>query len=260
MEPKKYIEIGGSVEKALVGEYKISPESVLKEAWTLTKTNKQPIISGLLLVLLIGMILSFFAFEYMGGAEAVIADPQKQWIINLLATVVLYPFIAGVEMMGVSHSVGIKTRTGFVFAFLKRSAFIALAAVIVSSLTSLGFYLILPGIYLTVALSLTIPLIIEKQMSPVQAIILSLKATRFEWFNLFKIYAMLFALLCLSILPWAFGVPSIIAMPLFCVAMLWLAPMFYNVKGILYREIFGIKMQVVSSDKGTQSPDSYFSA
>lgn len=259
MENKKFIEIGGNLEKAEKGDYKLDVVAIFKEGWQLTKTNKQAIVSGLMMILLLGIAFTLTASEYLGGMEEVLKDPQKQMSINLIATAILWPFVAGVEMMGISHAVGIKTRTGFIFAFLKRSAYTALAALIIASITSLGFYLILPGIYLAVALSLTIPLIVEKHMSPTAAIVMSLKATRFQWFNLFKIYSILMSLLIASFIPALLGVPAVFAMGIFIGAMIWLAPLFYNIKGILYREIFGVRMQVVNNNNGNK-PETYFSA
>ncbi|WP_371185347.1 hypothetical protein [Thalassotalea maritima] len=257
MTDKKIIHVGSTLEKAQRGEYTINVSKVLKEGWALTKVHKMPIVSGLMLVLLIGIFVSSVIIQYMGGVEAVQNDPQAQVLANLLATIIIWPFLAGIEMMGLSHAVGIKTRTGFVFAFLKRSAFVAIAALIISSLSSLGFMLILPGIYIAVAQSLTIPLLIEKNMSPMAAIIVAFKATRFQWLRIFQIYCVLFTLLLLALVPAFSGAPIVVSVPVLVIALVFLGPYFYNVKGILYREIFGISMQVVDNN-GKQ--DTYFSA
>ena len=257
MSEKKYIQIGSTPEKALSGEYKIDAKAILKEGWLLTKTTKQPILSGLLLIFSFGVLITLLLSESMGGLELVREDPQSQMIINIVVTLTLSPFIAGVEMMGISHAVGLKSKTGFVFQFLKRSAFVAIAALFISSLTSLGMYLIIPGIYLAVALSLAIPLIVEKGMSPTAAIVLSIKATRFQWLNMFKVYLALLAAAFVCILPFAIGVPPVIALVLMMIGVAFLAPWYYNVKGILYREIFGVTMQV---SPGSNDQDMYFSA
>ncbi|NMP15511.1 hypothetical protein [Thalassotalea sp. Y01] len=257
MSDKKIIHIGSTVEKAEQGDYTLDVASILKEGWAITKNHKTPIISGLLFVFFIAIIAVSVIASYLGGPENMMADPQANVIANMVLTVIIWPFLAGVEMMGVSHAVGIKTRTGFVFAFLKRSAFIALTAIIVWSLTSLGFALILPGIYIAIALSLTVPLLIEKNMTPIQAIILSFKATRFQWLRLLQIYSALFSLAIMSILPAVMGAPLLISLPIMVVALLLLAPYYYNVKGILYREIFGVSMQVVDNNG---RKDTYFSA
>lgn len=257
MQKKRFVQIGSTPEKAVQGDYSIDVRAILTEGWELTKTNKQPILVGLLFVLLIGVIVTLGAAQYMGGIELVMQDNQKQVILNLLATVIIWPFLAGVEMMGISHSVGIKTRSGFIFAFLKRSAFIALTALIIASITSIGFYLILPGIYLAIALSLTIPLIVEKNMSPMAAILLSLKATRFQWFKLFQIFGLFLLLAITSLLPFALALPPLIAMAIFMTCLFFLAPFYYNVKGVLYREIFGVRMEVIENKN---DKDIFFSA
>ncbi len=259
MSEKKYIQIGGSPDKAVQGDYTLNPNAILKEGWQLTASTKQPILLGLIMVILIGMVFSIITSSYLGGMEVVIQDANKQMVLNLVVTVVLWPFIAGIEMMGISHAIGIKTQANMIFSFLKRSAFIALGALIITSLTSLGFYLILPGIYLTVALSLTVPLIVEKRMSPTAAILLSIKATRFQFFKMLHIYLVLFSVLIAALLPGLLGLPAIISAVVFFVVMSYLAPMFYNVKGILYREIFGVKMLMVEK-QGDSPADSFFDA
>lgn len=272
MEKNKFIQVGGSIEKAVVGDYSLDVKAILTEGWGLTKTTKLPLLIALLIVLVIGMVFITIASGYMGGIEAIVEDPNKQLIINLFSTVVIAPFIAGIEMMGVSHAVGIKTKSSFVFAFLKRSAFTALTALIIASLTSLGMYLLIPGIYLSVALSLTIPLVVEKNMSPIDAIVLSLKATRFQWFKLFQIYGILIIVFLISLLPIGAGIHPLIGLTVIFTGMMWLAPLLYNVKGILYREIFGLKIQVTGDNNNSDNsnnphnrsnsdkPDDYFSA
>ncbi|MDN3651399.1 hypothetical protein QWY77_01185 [Thalassotalea ponticola] len=257
MSDKKIIHVGSSIEKAEKGEYHLDVSAILKEGWLITKKHNTPILAGLLLVMLIGVIAISFIASYWGGPEQMLQNPEANMIGNLILTVIVWPFLAGVEMMGVSHALGMKTRAGMVFGFLKRSAFIALTALIVWALTSLGMILIIPGIYIAVALSLVIPLVVEKNMSPARAIALSFKATRFQWFKLFQIYMSLLALALIALLPSLLGMPSLISLAILLVGFLVIAPLYYNVKGVLYREIFGVTMQVVNKDG---QPDSYFSA
>lgn len=259
MNDKKYIQVGGSTEKALAGDYSLNTNDIIKEAWNTTTKSKRSIIVGLLIVMILGVFSSTLISNLLGGFDAILKNPSNQMILNLAMTVILWPFIAGIEMMGVSHAVGLKTQPQMVFSFLKRSAFIALAALIITSITSLGMYLIIPGIYLSVALSLTIPLIIEKQMTPTAAIILSIKATRFQFFKMLQLYMVLFIVFLISIIPGILGLGILPAAVFFFLVMSWLAPMFYNLKGILYREIFGVKMLVIDKDND-QSSDGFFAA
>jgi len=96
-------------------------------------------------------------------------------------------------------------------------------------------------------------------MSPIKAISVSIQATRFQWFKIFSIYLILALAVLISALPVAAAGASelgfiAIAFFLFCLA--YLAPLFYNVKGILYREIFGLQMQT-SADQSSTISDTF---
>ena len=110
----------------------------------------------------------------------------------------------------------------------------------------------MPGIYLLVALSLSIPLVVEKQISPLKAIILSIKALRFQWFNIFAIYFFLSMILVVALVPVISMMSSslfIVAFVIFLFLLSYLAPCYYNVKGILYREIFGMRLQAMAKEQ-----------
>jgi amino acid transporter len=90
---------------------------------------------------------------------------------------------------------------------------------------------------------------------------LSLQVTRFQWFKLLAIYSLLFLTLFLSLIPLAILAKtqfSVIGVMLFLVALTFIAPLFYNVKGILYREIFGMQLQ--ATDVPAQQTSDTFSA
>jgi hypothetical protein len=165
-------------------------------------------------------------------------------VLKIIVTVFLAPFIAGVEMLGVLHAVKMKTQYSLIFSFLNRASWVALCALMTSLLISIGFQLfVIPGIFLAVVLSVTLPLIIEKKMKPAEAIVLSVKALRFKWLPILAIYSGLFFVLTLSLMPAVGMLESEIAplgFMIFFFTLTYQIPLFYNVKGILYREIFGI--------------------
>lgn len=262
MDEKKVVQVGGSIDKSLQGEYTIDVASVFKEAWQLTLLSRISINIGILFTFIIAFVLSFILSEFMGGFEEVIKDPQSTMLINLAVSMVICPFVVGIEMMGVFHAVGLKTNSKLIFAFLKRGSWVALCALLSSTLVSFGMNLFfLPGIYLAVALSLALPLVVEKKFSPIKAIIISLQVTRFQWFKLLSVYMLLTLCLVVSLIPLALLVTtqlSVIGLMIFLFALTFLAPLFYNVKGILYREIFGMKLQTV--DASTVPMSDTFSA
>jgi hypothetical protein len=82
-------------------------------------------------------------------------------------------------------------------------------------------------------------------MMPMKAIIISVKALRFKWLPILAIYSGLFFILTLSLLPAISMMDSEMApigFVIFFFTLSYQIPLFYNVKGILYREIFGISV------------------
>ncbi|MGB1262610.1 MAG: hypothetical protein ACPG52_06865 [Cognaticolwellia sp.] len=262
MEKHPVVKVGGSIEQAVKGEYTLDVAAILKEAWQITLKSRVAINVGLLFCLLIGMLISMLVSSQMGGIEVAIQDQQSATLLNIIVTLAVYPFVAGVEMMGVFHAIGLKTRAKLVFAFLKRGSWVAVCALLSSTLVTLGLTLFyLPGIFLAVALSLALPLVVEKQLSPIKAISVSIQATRFQWFKMFALYLLLALAMLVSALPVAAAGASelgFIAVAFFLFCLTYIAPMFYNVKGILYREIFGLQMQ--ASNDNTNNISDTFSA
>jgi len=251
-EKKIILSIGGSVERAVKGEYSINVKAILTEAWQYTLQSRISINLSLFLVLVFGMIVSFIASSFFGGIELVIKDPQLLQMINIIVTIAVWPFIAGIEMMGVYHAINKPTQTKMALSFLHRGSWVALCALLTSILISIGFQLlIIPGVLLALLLSLTVPLVVEKKLTPVQAIVLSIKALRFKIMPLLVIYSVLFMALFSLVLPVVLLVESNlapIAIMVFLFGFSYLAPWYYNVKGILYREIFGVFVDKNTTD------------
>lgn len=252
------VQVGGNIESALKGDYKIDVKAILAESWQQTLKSRLAINLGLLFSLVLGILVSLVVSNYLGGIEAVLADPEASMLLNVVVTIAVWPFVAGVEMMGVLHAVGMKTEPKMTFAFLKRASWVVLCALFTSVLISLGFQLfIIPGIFLAVTLSLTIPLVIEKKMTPMKAIVLSIQTLRFKFLSLFALYFILLLSLVVLFFPLALLLESSFApvgIIIFLFGCSFLAPLFYNVKGILYREIFGISLATNSdTDKSSGS-------
>ena len=251
------VQVGGNIESALKGDYQINVKAILTESWQQTLKSRLAINLGLLFSLILGILVSLLVSNYLGGIESVLADPDASMLLNVVVTIAVWPFIAGVEMMGVLNAVGLKTAPKMTFGFLKRASWVVLCALLTSILISLGFQLfILPGIFLAVTLSLTIPLVIEKKMTPMKAIVLSIQTLRFKFLSLLVLYFILLLSLLVLILPLALLLESSFAplgIMIFLFGCSFLAPLFYNVKGIVYREIFGVSLATNGGVDNTSS-------
>lgn len=228
---------------ALKGEYQIDIKAVLNEAWQLTRQHRKIINLSMLIVLIIGVLSMLFVINLLGGFEKVSTDPKANLIMQLIITIIISPLLASIDMMGFFHSIGLKTSPKLLTAYLGKASFLILCALISAVLTNLGLALfVLPGIYLVVALNTVMPLILDKGLSPVKAITVSIQATRFQWFKLFAIYLFLLTLMLAASFPMLLMANSpfgIVGLVMFVFALSYLAPMFYHCKGIIYREIFG---------------------
>lgn len=261
------VQVGGSVERALQGDYQIDVKAILTEAWQITLQSRVAINLGLIFVLSLYILITLILSDYIPFLREMITNPEiiftepeimqanrdKIMLWDLLVTLAIWPFIAGIEMMGVVQAVGMKANAKMMFSFLKRSSWVVICVLITSTLTNIGFeLLILPGIFLKVTLSLTVPLVIEKKMTPLKAITLSIKAFRFKFFSILSLYFILFLSLVLLFFMLSFFLSLSIApigIALFIFGFTYLAPLFYNTKGILYREIFGISL---ATDKSAE--------
>lgn len=243
-EKNTVISIGGDVERAMKGEYNIDVKAILNEAWLITVKSRMSINIALLAILFFGMIVSYVVGDFFGGIDVAFSNPESLQMLNVIVTVAVWPFLAGVEMMGVLHAIRQPTQSKMVFSFLNRGSWVVLCALFTSFLISIGFALfVIPGVILAVLLSLTIPLVIEKKLSPMQAIILSIKSLRFKLIPLLVIYLILFMSLLALFFPLALLIESTLApvgIIVLIVGLSYLAPWYYNIKGILYREVFGV--------------------
>ncbi len=216
----------GSLSVGIAGRYEFSILDVVAEGWRRTRGFKGAFwgaMAGLGSVV-IGLSVLFGVLGLYGAA----IGPWFQWLPDLLFSSLLYPFVTGVLMMGVYHVVGLPIRAGLVFGFLGESGRVLVVALLTTLLTDLGFLLlILPGIYLTVAWSLSIPLLVDKRLGPWQAMEASRKAITRHWFKVAGLYLVMLGVLIAGLLS--------------VVGLIWALPMVTLMFGILYRTIFGVE-------------------
>ncbi len=219
----------GSVERGIAGDYQLSVGQVFSDAWELTKGAKGTIWLALIVhqLVIIGvvMVLSFIMGMLGLGAQAII----PQVIITFVAIVlVALPLMAGVMLIGINRSVSQPISVGLLFGNWSKAVPLVICYFLVTVLTIIGFLLFsLPGIYLSVAYMLAMPLIVEKGMGPWQAMETSRKGITKRWFTVFLIFIALMFVLFISMLPMGIG-------------LIWSVPFSVMVIGVMYRNIFGV--------------------
>lgn len=221
-----------SIEEALARGYDFSIGALLSEAWALVKGTKGIIIGGFLVFYVVLLAASFILGGIVGifGAlsESAVAVFVGEILISLLASALAYPFMAGINMVGIRHAAGQPISFNEIFSHFGRTVPLVITAVVMMLLIYLGmFLLVIPGIYLAVAYLLAIPLVVERGLSPWQALEASRKAISQHWFKVFGLFLLLGVIMILSAIPLGIG-------------LVWSIPLMVIAMGVLYRTIFGV--------------------
>jgi uncharacterized membrane protein len=217
----------------MAGEYDFSIEEVIKESWVKTQGMKGTFWVAAIIVLLalivIGAVLEMLFGAPSEGELFTATDIIKQILYQLISAAVTYPLMAGIFMLGVHRAAQRQISVNIAFSYFRSVIPIAIVGVLVTLLTYIGFMLlVLPGIYLAIAYMLVTPLVLDKQLSPWQAMEASRKAITHHWFKVFFLLLLTGVIMLVSLIPIGLG-------------LIWTYPMAVNVMGILYREVFGIE-------------------
>lgn len=232
----------GSLERGITGDYEFSIGDTLSEAWSKVSGRKMSFfLAGLLyfvatiaisfvLQLVLG-ILGFGAVNLAGatpdntGITALIAGAL---LAPLIISALVYPMVGGIMMMGIKSAVDAPINPGMIFQQFGKIVPIFLCYLLMTILIIIGYLLfVIPGIYLTIAYALAIPLIVEKDLGPWQALEASRKAITKRWFTVFFLFLLLGIIMVLAMIPLMIG-------------FIWAAPLMAIVIGVMYRNMFGV--------------------
>ena len=248
-QPKeKTFILGGSLEKAMSGQVELSPVSVLQEAWKNTVTHFFTFSPAILLLTSSYMAVFFIALQvqlgdpailfqaFLGETELTTNIAYAAFVASLSAQVIVSPLTAGASLMGMSHAAGLKCRTSYIFKGIASAGMVALVTILSEVLQGLvNIYLPMVALYLSMAFGFAILLVCEKKAPPLKALWFSFKATNKKLTSMLLIHVVIMLALVLGIA--LYGVGLIIVMPFI-----------FNVKGILYRNMFGITLKVMVKD------------
>ncbi|KJK01128.1 integral membrane protein [Pseudomonas sp. 21] len=239
-----------SIGEALNRGYNFSLNDLLGESWRRTKGTKGLILGGFIVfyaaIFALVNVLSLFltvvgvagiaGMGLLSGAEpdggmavgAIIAFILASLVLSFAATALCYPLLAGVNMLGIRRAADQPLRFNEVFSHFGRTFQVVVCVLLSSVLICIGYFLfVLPGIYLSVAYMLAIPLVVERGLSPWAALEASRKAISQHWFKVFGLLLVFGLLFMLSTLT-------------FGIALIWVMPWLIVAIGVLYRTIFGV--------------------
>lgn len=231
----------GSIEKGISGDYTFSIRAVLSEAWAKTSGTKWPIQLAFLyyfLVLLAAIIVVVIAMvALMSAPTENTMDSTMPVIIQLIAQIginlIALPMVMGIIMMGIKRSVNAPINANAVFSYFNKMFSLLVTLILIYIMVIIGLaLLILPGIYLIVAYYMALPLVVEKGLSPWQAMEVSRKTVSHRWFRMVGFFIAASIIVAISTIPLGIG-------------LIWTLPMFIIAYGIIYRNMFGVEAATI---------------
>ncbi len=238
------LHVGGTLQNALSGDYSLKPTEILKEAIEITQQNFWHFLPAILLFILINVVLFLFSLSffsnmpkeviaaYIGRHEMTPELLNDGQIALFVSHILSAPFYAGISLMGLSHALGFKTKVRHLVKGLPFAFAVIISIGLISIIQNIGNQIFpLLGIFLSLTLSMTVLLICEKKINPAEAMIISFRAITKKMLTLLIIYAVI-------------AILFIFAYATAGVALIWALPFMFNVKGVLYREIFGVGIEI----------------
>lgn len=243
----KSFHVGGSVEKALKGDVELQAVAVLQEAWKITARNILTFLPAVIGLFLAQVALLLLGLQVQLGNPAVFFDAvitgkeltqeivQAGYMANFWSDVLSAPLYVGVSLMALNHAVGLPSKPGHLIKGFPFTLVSIITMLLISSLQGIGNAIFpIIGLLLSMGFSMAIILVCEKRITPIKAIKISLQATFRKFMPMTAIFLVVLIMFFVSFATAGIG-------------LLWTIPFFFNVKAIIYRNMFGITLQVTSA-------------
>lgn len=210
----------------------------IREAWEKTKGAKGTIWAGsavmylAILVLLAGGAFLLPLIGYKSPTDTDVTGRIGNFLFQAVTDIVSMLFSAGLLFMGIRKVAGNAISWKMIFTGFSVAGRIIAVTILQTILVFIGFLvLVLPGIYLAIGYSMSIPLIVDRKMSPWQAMEASRKAIHKVWWKVAGLYLAMGVLFIISMVPLGIG-------------LIWTWPMFIILAGVVYQYLFGVEKQV----------------
>lgn len=228
----------GSIENGINGDYQFKISEVLSEAWQKTSGAKGTFWLAFLIYFAISIGISIamqlvmvaVMMNIQGEGVIVAISIIEQLVMNLILT----PVAVGILILGIRRSADATIQAGSIMGNYSHMWRLFLTLILIYVMVFIGLLLlVIPGIYLAVAYYMAMPLVVEKGLSPWEAMEISRKAVSKRWFTMFFFGIVLSLILLVSMLPIFIG-------------LIWTLPMAMIAYGIVYRNMLGIRTETLA--------------
>jgi uncharacterized membrane protein len=239
-----------ALEKALNGQYDFDIKSLFMRAGEASRKNMATILKCILAAVFfaLGITIVFFQIYEIQTVEQFEAIPlETRYLFQMILECLVAPMLVGLTMIGVRTERKEAVTFSMLWAYYPIFIFVASATLMVALLSQLGFALfLLPGIYVLVTTMFVQALVADKAMSPLAALVLSVKVSNKYLVKISLCYLAFFAMFIFVMITFGF-------------ALIWVGPLFFNFKGILYNDLFGGISEVQSAPEHSEE-ETHFDA
>jgi len=229
----------GSLERGQTGQYPFSIREIIREAWAKTNGAKGTFWMAFILYIIIVAPITIgvpMLLELVGLPSEIVPDQEFDPMIitgfvmsQLSIMAITLPIAAGMFMVGLKIASGAPVSGTEVFKYFHKIFTLMMTGILMYIMIIIGLVLfVIPGIYLMFAYYLAIPLVVEKNLGPWQALEASRKAVSKRWFRFVGLGIVLLLLMVLGSIPAGIG-------------LIWALPLMSIAFGIVYRNIFGFE-------------------
>lgn len=211
----------GSVERALAGDYDFDIVETLQTAWEGVDGYKMP-------VAIIGAVYFVIYLLALMPIVMILGETTLSGVLQQLVGLLLVPMNAAFFMIGLRMANREEINTSMLFAHYDKLLPLAGLQLVIGITVMLGIMLlVVPGIYLAVAVIFAMPLMVEKNMGIVEAFETSRKTVTHHWFKFCALWLALGMIMFVSMLPLGIG-------------LFWTTPMAMILAGQIYQRVFGL--------------------
>lgn len=234
---------GGGDFKGFNGKYDFDIKGIFKRAYNLSSRNNWTLVLALACIWASTFAIYLVYIDAFGITDIALLVSQEmpltqsqQMMIELTLTFLIAPLWTGVAMLAINTQRKNPLPVFSIFQYFKILPALALASVCIDILFTLGITLLfVPGFYIFAVSTFTLPLIADKKMRPLNAIICSIKMSNVYIWKMMQLYLLFFVLLFIVLISFGF-------------AYLWIGPLYFNVKAVLYQDLFCAQVAQEHSD------------
>lgn len=220
-----------ALQSALAGEYSFDLKQIIMRAHRIAMNNIWTLVQACVIFFVALIIMAVLVVKIFAITDMTKLTATQQALTNLAIIFVMAPLQTGLIMLGINGAAGKKIAPIQVFSFYPLTFVLALNQLIVSIFVEVGLALmIVPGLYVFIATSFSLPLLAEKRLTVTSALLLSARVVNRYFLMILALFGFFLVLFVISFFTFGF-------------ALIYVLPLYFATLGVVYTDLFGVEGQ-----------------